>query len=144
MLVLPSPFSARRRPRCLIDIGLGAIGVVGAVEDRAEVGIAEDRAERRPNMRNKSSTFRYWGAYLAYRSSTVRKFLTTLYVGGGGDNIRYVGGGDGGSNALFSSGGSDRIRGVGDGDKYTGESVGEYEDRLCNCFWHSSRRCRCS
>ena len=135
--MLLSPFSARRRPRCLIDIGLGAIGVEGTVEDRAE---------RRPNMRNKSSTFRYWGAYLAYRSSTVRKFLTTLYVGGRGDNIRYVGGGDsgsdGGSDALFSSGGGDRIPGV--GDEYAGEGVGEYEDRLYNCFWHSSRRCRCS
>ena len=54
ILVLPSPFSARRRPQCLIDICLGAIGVVGTVEDRAEVGMAEDRAERRLNIRNKS------------------------------------------------------------------------------------------
>ena len=72
--------------------------------------------------------------------------MTTLYVGGGGDNIRYVGGGDGGSDggsdALFSSGGGDRIRGV--GDEYAGKGVGEYEDRPCNCFWYSSRRCRCS
>lgn len=137
ILVLPSPFSARRRPRCLIDIGLGAIGVVGMVEDRAE---------RRPNMRNKSSTFRYWGVYLTYRSLTVRKFLTTLYIGGGGDNIRYVGGGnsgsDGSSNTLFSSGGSNRIRGI--GNKSAGKGVGKYKDRLCNCFWHSSRRYRCS
>lgn len=137
VLVLLSPFSARRRPRSLIDIGLGAIGVVGMVEDRAE---------RRPNMRNKSSTFRYWGAYLIYRSLTVRKFLTTLYIGGGGDNIRYVGGGDsssdGGSDALFSSGGGNRIRGI--GDKSAGKGVGKYEGRLCNCFWHSSRRYRCS
>ena len=65
-------------------------------------------------------------------------------MGGGGDNIRYVGGGDGSSNALFSSGGGNRIRGIGNGDKYAGEGVGEYEDRLCNYFWHSSRRCRCS
>ena len=88
MLVLLSPFSARRRPRCLIDVGLGAV---------------EDRAERCPNMRNKSSTFRYWGAYLAYRSSTVRKFLTTLYIGGGGDNIRYLGGGVAGGVAGVDS-----------------------------------------
>ena len=62
VLVLLSPFLARRRPRCLID---GCL--------RATVGAAEvEAAERRPNMRNKSSIFRYRGAYLAYRSSTVR------------------------------------------------------------------------
>lgn len=76
----------------------------------------------------------------------MRKFLTTLYVGGGGDNIRYIGGGnsgsDGSSNTLFSSGGGDRIRGI--SDKSAGKGVGKYEDRLCNCFWYSSRRCRYS
>ena len=67
--------------------------------------------------------------------------MITLYVGGGGDNNRYVGGGDG--------------DGDGDGDgEHIGERAGEDEDEdadedadedlLCICFWHSSRRCRCS
>ena len=88
--------------------------------------MVEDQAERRPNMRNKSSIFRYRGAYLAYRSATVRQFP---YVGGGGDSNRYVGGGDGdgdgGSDALFSSG-----RGDGEGEDL-GEGDGE---DLCLCF----------
>ena len=147
--LLLSPFSAWQRPRCLIGGCFEAAGVVGA----AEVGMVEDRAERRPNMRNKSSIFRYRGVYLAYRSATVRQFP---YVGGGGDNTRYCGGGeggdgDGGSDALFSSGGGD-----GDGrNKDFGEHVGEGEDEDLGkdldeeadedrgCFWHSSRRCRC-
>ena len=73
--MLLSPFLARRRPRCLIDRYLGAI--VGAAEvETAEM--AEERvedlvgAEHRPNIRNKSSIFRYRGVYLVYRSSTVR------------------------------------------------------------------------
>ncbi len=142
--MLPSPFLARQRPRCLIDGCLRATVGVGAAADL--IG-----AERRPNLRNKSSIFRYRGAYLVYRSSTVRKFLTTLYSGGGGEIVRYFGGGDGdggsdsGSDALFSSG-SDavgRIRGVigGDGEDL-GEDEGEDEDedRLSIRFWHSSRR----
>ena len=65
-LILPSPFLDRRRPRCLIGGCLGA--TVGVAVDRAE-----DRAERGPNIRNKSSIFRYRGAaYLTYRSSVVR------------------------------------------------------------------------
>ena len=86
-------------------------------------------AEDPPNMRNRSSIFRHGGfAYLADRSATVR------YVGGGGDIARYAGGGDG----------------AGDGaGGYVGEHVGEHadegdndvEDRLCLCFWYSSRRC---
>ncbi len=64
----------------------------------------KDRAERRPNMRNKSSIFRYGGlAYLAYRSSTVRKF------GGEGEIARYLRVGEG----------------VGDG---AGEDIGEHVD----------------
>ena len=56
------PFLARQPPRCLRD---GCLGAKGA----AEVLIG---AERRTNMRNKSSAFRCGGAYLAYRSSMVR------------------------------------------------------------------------
>ena len=65
--------------------------------------------------------------------------MTTLYVGGGGDNNRYVGGGDGGSDALFSLG-------CDAGERIWGEDVDEDldEDLLYICFWHSSRRCRCS
>ncbi len=141
-LVLPSPFLARYRPRCLVDGCLGAIGAVGAAEDLVV-------AEPRPNMRNKSSIFRYRGAYLAYRSSTVRKFLTTLYSGGGGEIVRYFGGGDGdgssdsgsdgvsdvGGDTLFSSG-----RAAGDGIRGVSGGGGEDERCLCSCFWHSSRR----
>ena len=104
-------------------------------------------AERPPNMRYRSSTFRHVGAaYLADRSSTVR------YVGGGGEIVRYFGGGDGagdganedfgehvgehagedrgehGSTVLFSSGSGD----IG-GD-------GEDEHRLCICWGQFSRR----
>ena len=107
-----------------------------------DLGVAEDP----PNMRNRSSTFRYVGlAYLADRSAMVR------YVGGGGEIARYAGGGDG-------------IRGVGGGGEHACEHVGEDwgedldkgkdedldegrgegavdEDRLYVCFRHSSRRC---
>ena len=138
-LVLPSPFLAWQRPRCLIGGCFEAVGVVGAA-------VAEDRAERRPNMRNKSSIFRYRGAYLVYRSATVKQFL---YVGGGGEITRYCGGGegngDGGSDALFSSGWGD-----GEGEDFD-EHVGEHavedrgedvgEDAGCLCFGHFSRRC---
>ena len=60
--------------------------------------------------------------------------MTTLYIGGGGDNNRYVGGGDGGSDGK-------------DIGKHVGEHAGEDKDEdtdkdcLCICFWHSSRRC---
>ena len=50
--MLPSPFLARRRPRCLMDLYSEAIGVIGAAEDRA-VDRAEDRAEDL-NIQNKS------------------------------------------------------------------------------------------
>lgn len=33
VFLLPSPFLARRRPRCLIGVCLGVIGVIGAAED---------------------------------------------------------------------------------------------------------------
>ena len=60
----------------------------------------------------------------------MRKFLTTLYIGGGGEIVRDFGGGDGecdgGSNVLFSSG---SVTGVG----IRGEDEGE--------IWHFSRRC---
>ena len=60
--MLPSPFLARQRPRCLIGGCSEAAGVVGVVV-----------AERRPNMRNRSSIFGHGGfAYLANRSATVR------------------------------------------------------------------------
>ena len=72
-LVLPSPFLAWQRPRCLIGCFEATAGAVGTPTDRADVGAVEDRAERRPNMRHKSSIFRYGGAAnLAYRSSMVR------------------------------------------------------------------------
>ena len=48
VLLLPSPFSARRRPHCLIGVCSGAIGIIEAAEDRAE-----DQAEDRLNIRNK-------------------------------------------------------------------------------------------
>ena len=48
VFLLPSPFSARRRPRCLMGICSGAIGVIGAAEDRAED----------LNIQNKSSMVR--------------------------------------------------------------------------------------
>ena len=78
-----SPFLARQRPRYLIDRYLRV--TVGA----AEIEAAEDLvvAEYCPNIRNKSSIFRYRGVYLIYRSSTVRKSLITIYIGGGGDNL---------------------------------------------------------
>ena len=126
--VLPSPFLAWQRPRCLIGGCFEATGVVGTI------GTVEDRAERRPNMRNKSSIFRYRGAYLAYRSATVRQFP---YVGGGGDNNRYVGGGgDGGSDALFSSGGGDGEDAGEHVDGHVGEHGGEGdgEGLLCLCL----------
>ena len=56
VFLLPSPFSARRRPRCLIGVCPGvtvAVEVIGAAEDRAE-----DRAEQPLNIRNKSSMVR--------------------------------------------------------------------------------------
>ena len=139
VLVLPSPFFARQRPRCLINGCLGATRAVGAAEDLVV-------AEHHPDMRNESSIFRYGGAYLAYRSLTVRHLLVTLSVGGGGDNIRYVGGGDGngddGSDARFSSGSDagDRIWGdIGDDGKDMDEDVND--GRPCVYLWHSSRRC---
>ena len=108
----------------------------------------EDRAERRPNMRNKSSIFRYWGAYLAYRSATVRQFP---YVGGGGDNTRYCGGGEGDGDVWGVGGGEDEDfgehvgeHGVEGEDKDLAEDLDEDAGCLCICFWHSSRRCRCS
>ena len=55
-------------------------------------------------------------------------------MGGGGDNIRYISGGDSSSNALFSLGGSNRIRGISNSNKYTGKGIGEYKDRLYNYF----------
>ncbi len=156
--VLPSPFLARQRPQCLIGGCLGATaGAVGAAV-----------AERRPNMRNKSSIFRYWGTYLAYRSATVRQIP---YVGGGGEIVRYFGGdeGDGDAWGVESNLASnlDRIRGVGGGEgedfgKHVGEHANEDkdghvdedldedldedfdEDCLCICFGHSSRKCICS
>ena len=83
--MLPSPFLAWQRPRCLINGCVETAGVVGALgtpTDRADVEVVEDRAERRLNMRNKSSIFRYRGAYLVYRSATVRQIP---FVGGEGD-----------------------------------------------------------
>ena len=55
----------------------GSSMVIVMVED---IGVAEDP----PNIRNRSSTFRYGGVgpYLADRSATVR------YAGGGGDIAR--------------------------------------------------------
>ncbi len=85
--VLPSPFLAWQRPQCLIGGCVEAAGVVGVLRtptDQADIGAVEDRAERRPNMRNKSSIFRYWGAYLAYRSAMVRQIP---YVDGGGEIV---------------------------------------------------------
>lgn len=103
------------------------VGAVGTPAGGAEDLIA---AERRSNKRNTSLIFRYRIVYLIYRSSTVRKFLTTLYVRGGGGFVQYFGGGDGecdgGSNALFSSG---SVTGVGIRDEDEGE------------IWHFSRRC---
>ena len=122
--------------------------------------IVEDAvvAERPPNMRKRSSTFRHRGfAYLVDRSLTVR------YVSSGGNIARYAGGGDGdgdrGSDALFSSGGGNgedagdgdsngEDAGDGDGDgEHAGEHIGEdadghtnvdedghIKDRFCLCF----------
>ena len=83
----------------------------GLVKGSFIVTVMEDFvAEDPPNMRNRSSTFRYGGfAYLADRSATVR------YIGGGGDIARYAGGGDG-------------IRGVDGGGEHAGEYVGEDKD----------------
>ena len=78
----------------------------GLAKGSSMVIVMEDLviAEDPPNMRNRSSTFRYVGlAYLADRSATVR------YVGGGGDIARYLGGGEG----------------AGDG---AGEDIGEHVD----------------
>ena len=74
----------------------------------------------------------------------VRKLLTTLYIDGRGDNIRYISSGNSSSDALFSSGGSNRIRGISNSDKYTGKGLDKYKDRLYNYFWYSSRRYRYS
>ena len=103
-------------------------------------------AEGPPNMRKRSSTFRYGGAaYLAYRSLTVRY---VLYVGGGGDIARYLGG----SEDVGEYAGEDRGEDGGEGeDEDRGEGKDEDldedldeadEDRVH--FWHSSRRCRWS
>ena len=95
-------------------------------------------AEDPPNMRKRSSTFRYGGvAYLADRSATVRY---VLYVGGGGDIARYLGGGE----DVGEYAGEDRGEDGGEGededlDEDLDEELGE--DRVR--FWHSSRRCRC-
>ena len=96
-----------------------------------------ESAEYYPNIRNKSSIFRYWGVYLIYRSSTVRKSLITIYIGGGGDNIRYISGGDSNSDSK------DISKYIG---KYTGEDKDEDADKDCLYiyFWQSSCRCRCS
>ena len=70
--------------------------------------------ERPPNMRKRSSTFRYGGfANLADRSSMVR------YVGGGGDIARYAGGGE----DLDE-----------DRDEDLDEDLDDGKDRLCTCF----------
>ena len=99
-----------------------------------------------PNMRNRSSTLRHGGfAYLADRSAIVR------YVGGGGEIARYAGGGDGAGDGAGEYVGKHVDGHVGehggeDLDKDLGEDLdeGDGEDLLCLCFWHSSRRCRCS
>ena len=86
-----------------------------------------ESAEYRPNMRNKSSIFRYRGVYLIYRSSTVRKSLITIYIGGRGDNIRYISGGNGDSNSK------DISKYI---DKYIGKDKDKDidEDYLYICF----------
>ena len=99
-------------------------------------------AEGPPNMRNRSSTFRYGGfAYLADRSAMVR------YVGGGGDIARYAGGGDGAGDGAGEDVGMYVDGHVGE---HGGEDLGEGLDEdcdeeagedLCVCFWHSLRRC---
>ena len=89
--VLPSPFLAWQRSRCLIGgcfEAVGVVGVLGTPTDRADIRVVEDQAERRPNMRNKSSILRYRGVYLVYRSATVRQIP---YVGGEGEISRYLG-----------------------------------------------------
>ncbi len=110
-------------------------------------GRAEDRAERRPNMRNKSSIFRYGGlAYLEYRSATVRQIP---YVGGEGEISRYLGVGEDAGDRLGEDFGEHvDEHAVEDGDDHVDEDLDEDldeeadEDRVC--FWHSSRKCRCS
>ena len=98
-----------------------------------DLGVAEDP----PNMRNRSSTFRYGGfAYLADRSATV------IYVGGEGDIARYTGGGDGVGDGAGEDIGEHRGEHADRGD---GKDLDENLDEgLYVCFWHSSRRCRCS
>ena len=122
-------------------------------------------AEGPPNMRKRSSTFRYGGAaYLADRSTMVRQ---VLYAGGEGEIARQVGSGDGdgdgdvGGDTLFSSGraAGGGIRGAMGGDgagEHASEDLGEDagkdadedadedvdEDRLvCICLGQFSRRC---
>ena len=97
-------------------------------------------AEDPPNMRNRSSTFRYGGlAYLADRSAMVR------YAGGGGEIASYLGGGEGvGDGAGEDIGEHVDEHAVEGRDEDLVEDLGEVavdEDRLSICFRHSSRRC---
>ena len=100
-------------------------------------------AERPPNMRNRSSTFRYRGVgpYLADRSAMVR------YIDGGGEIARYAGGGDGAGDSAGEDVGMHMDGHVGKhGGKDLGEGLDEDRDEeagedLYVCFWHSSRRC---
>lgn len=52
--------------------------------------------------------------------------MGTSYVGGGGEIVRYRGGGEGEDE---------------DEDEQVGAKDRGDEDRLCTCFWYSSRRC---
>ena len=114
--------------------------------------IVEDAvvAERPPNMRKRSSTFRHGGfAYLADRSATV---IYVLHVGGGGEIAWSLGGGEGaGDGAGEDIGEHADEHAVEDGDEDLDEESVEDrgegavdKDRLSICFGHSSRRCRWS
>ena len=85
-------------------------------------------ADRRPNIRKKSSLFIYRVISLVYKCSKVRKFLTILYVRGGGEIVRYLGIGEGegdGDRGIVISSGSVASDGIWGEDKGDNADEGE-------------------
>ena len=96
-------------------------------------------AEGPPNMRNRSSTFRYRGlVYLADRSTMIR------YAGGRDEIARYTGGGNGVGNSTGEDISKYRGKYTDGGDSKDLDKNLDKVDKDRVYFWYSSRRYRWS